>query len=83
MVPQKPAGATVEAAISPDAITSTEPSRTGVEKGQLHDAVQENILGDLDPEKELPDQTAQNGVQQAEAVNIIWSKISMRLVFAS
>lgn len=40
-------------------------------------------IAELDPEKELPDQDAQKGVKQAEAVSIVWSKTSMRIVFCS
>jgi hypothetical protein len=53
------------------------------EKATAGSTIDVNNAADLNPDKELPDQDAQRGVQQAEAINIIWSKTTMRVVFVS
>lgn len=53
------------------------------EKATAGSTIDVNNAADLNPDKELPDQDAQRGVQQAEAINIIWSKTTMRIVFLS
>ena len=53
------------------------------EKPSTAEITETQNTSDLDPEKELPDQDAQKGVKRAEAVSIVWSKTSMRIVFCS